>query len=82
MRMKCICGSLIFDKDSQTCEIYSYFQDQDYYDVLENNHTKVDELINSMPLRKQFLVCNNCGSLYFFKNKRISIFKLETEFLD
>jgi len=82
MKVKCICGNLMYDEDPQTCKTYSGCLNQDYYDVLEKSPSSVEELVDTMPFSSLFWKCNYCGRLHFFGNSKIQVFKLEQEIPD
>jgi hypothetical protein len=70
------------DENPKSCEVYSTYLDEDYYDLLESNPQSVEEMVDKMPLTDIFWKCKKCGRLYFFKDKKLEVYKLEKEVLD
>ena len=77
MKVKCVCGKIMYDEDPETCKTYSSYLNQDYYNILEKNPSSVEELVDNMPFSNLFWKCNYYGRLHFFENSKIQVFKFE-----
>ncbi|MFV0394497.1 MAG: hypothetical protein ACK5LC_08885 [Coprobacillaceae bacterium] len=82
MKIKCICGNIMHDENLETCEVYSTYNDEEYYQLLENNPKTVAEMVDKMPSSGGFWKCKRCGRLYFLKDKKLEVYSLEKEILD
>ena len=82
MKVKCICGHLMHDENLETCQVYNTYLDEDYYELLETNPKSVEELVDNMPTSGGFWVCKECGRLFFFKEDKMEVYKLEKEILN
>ena len=82
MKVRCICSNLMNDENLETCKTYSSCLNQDYYEVLGENPSTVEELVDTMPFSDPFWECSQCGRIHFFRRGKIQVYKLETEVLD
>lgn len=79
MEIKCVCGNMLNDEKAETCKTYSLYDNEEYYELLDSSPKTVAELVDKMPLSGIFWKCSQCGRIYWFKNKKIDCYFLESE---
>jgi len=68
------------NESEETCKIYGTYLDKEYCQLLEANPKSVEELVDNMPFTGGFWDCRKCRRLFFFKEGKMDVYKLETEY--
>lgn len=82
MKIRCKCGNLMHDEKLETCDVYSFYLNEDYHSLLDSNPKSIEELVDKMPCSGIFWKCKNCGKIFYFGHNKLITYKIEEEIPD